>query len=191
MPESIKIDIWGQVEGTDNYRIKPPERVDIDSPAMGDGYTYERYFDECPCAIQRTHTVTSGGRATFRKEVAYDDYENRESATYQPINVQPLTVYRQEIIYSGGTQTINAVKNTDFTQVLTGGTMRYGPTPPTFGSSSYYYDAGTETYQAIISSDGTISGKFLNAGTYNITAFLIAPLANPVEVPIVITVTNS
>ena len=192
MPESIKIDIWGQIEGeSDNYRIKPPERVEIDAPAMGDGNTFERFFNETPCAFHKTHTVTSGGRAVIQKEVAYDDYANRESATYYPINQQPLTVYRQEIFYSGGTQTVSAVKDTAFTQVLNGGTMRYGTTPPSFGSSSYFYDAGTDTYQAIISSDGTISGKFLSVGTYNIIAFLVAPLAKPVQVPIVITVTNS
>ncbi len=190
MPEIIKIDIYGQIEGeSDNYRIKPPERVDIDAPAMGDGNTYERFYDECPCAFHRTHTVTEGGRAIIRKEVAYDDYENRENAEYFPINTQPLTVYRQEIFYTGGTQNIDTAVGLDFEEVLIGGTLRYGTTPPTFMPNSYYYDG--ENYQANIASDGTISGKFLTTGTYNITAFLIAPNAKPVPVPITIIVTNS
>ena len=194
MPETIKIDIWGQIEGeNDNYRIKPPARVDIDAPALGDGYTFERFFDECPCAIQRTHNVTQGGRVIVRKDVAYNDWEIRSSladSDFYPINSSPISVYRQEIFYSGGTQSLAAVAGVEYSYVLTGGTMRYGATPPTFMPGSYHYD-GDESYQAIISSDGTISGTFRNAGTYNITAFLVAPKAKPVPIPIVITVTNS
>ena len=186
MSEQIKIDVWGQVEGTDNYRIKPPDRVGIDAPAMGDGYAYEWFFDECPCAIQRTHTITSGGRAVIRKEVAYDDVGNRESATYYPINQQPLTVLRQEIIYSGGTQYLSAVQQTSSSYTLnSSASLRYGSGGIAFAPGSY------NTGQAIITSSGTLNLFYLSPGTYTFTAFLTAPLAKPVPVSFVITVTNS
>jgi len=189
MPETIKIDIWGQIEGeSDNYRIKPPERVDIDAPALGDGRTFERFYAECPCAIQCTTTITEGGRLVVRKEVAYNDWEIRSSladSDFYPINSSPISVYRQEIFYSGGTQTFTAVKGSSYEFVLSGGSMRYGSAAPDFFSSSYH------SSQAQITSGGTMTVAFASAGTYNITAFLVAPLAKPVPVPIVITVTNS
>ena len=189
MPETIKIDIWGQIEGeNDNYRIKPPARVDIDAPALGDGNTFERFFDECPCAIQRTNNVTFGGRVIVRKEVAYNDWEIRSSladSDFYPINSSPISVYRQEIFYSGGTQTFTAVKGSSYEFVLSGGSMRYGTAAPEFFASSYH------SSQAQITSGGTMTLDFESAGTYNITAFLVAKLAKPVPVPIVITVTNS
>ena len=186
MSEEIKIDIWGQIEGeSDNFKCAPPDAIEIDTPSQGDGPTYKRFFDEIPCAIQRDTPITSGGRMTIRKEFAYDDYANRESATYYPIDAQPHKTYRQEIFYSGGTQTVSAVVGSAFTQVLSGGSLRYGTAGAVYVESSYHGS------QATITSGGTISGTFASAGTYNITAFLIAQLAKPVPVPIVITVTNS
>lgn len=186
MPEAIKIDIWGQIEGeSDNYRCAPPAAIEIDAPTQGEGEIYERFYNETPCAFHRSTQITSGGRMTIRKEFAYDDYANRESASYMPIDANARTVYRQEIFYSGGTQTVAAVAGSEFTQVLSGGTLRYGSESATYLPSSYI------SSQATITSDGTISGTFENAGTYSITAFLTAPLAKPVAVPIVITVTNS
>lgn len=184
MPEAIKIDIWGQIEGeSDNFRCAPPGPVETDVPAQGDGAIYKRFYEETPCAFHRETPITSGGRMTIRKEFAYDDYANRESATYYPIDANPRTVYRQEIFYSGGTQTILASAGSAFTQVLSGGTLRYGSESASYFPSSYHGS------QATISSDGTIAGTFASSGTYNITAFLTAPLAKPVPVSIVITVT--
>lgn len=189
MPEQIRIDIWGQIEGeNDNYRIKPPARVDIDAPANGDGYMFERFFMECPCAIQRTHNVTQGGRVIVRKEVAYNDWEIRSSlvdSDFYPINSSPILVYRQEILYSAGTQSFTAVKGSSYEFVLSGASLRYGTASADYFSSSYH------SSQAQITSGGTMTVAFASAGTYNITAFLVAPLAKPVPVPIVITVTNS
>ena len=186
MPEAIKIDIWGQIEGeSDNYRCAPPAAIETDAPAQGEGEIFERFYNETPCAFHRSTQVTSGGRMTIRKEFAYDDYANRESATYYPIDAQPHKTYRQEIFYSGGTQTVSAVVGSAFTQVLSGGSLRYGTAGAVYVESSYHGS------QATITSGGTISGTFASAGTYNITAFLIAQLAKPVPVPIVITVTNS
>jgi len=186
MSEQICIDIYGQIEGeNDNYRIKPPERVDIDAPALGDGYTYERFYAECPCAIHRTHTVTAGGRMTVQKEVAYDDWNNRVSASFIPINSSPILVYRQEIYYEGGSQTFTAVKGSSSDVVLSGGSLRYGTDAAEYLSSSYCSN------QAQITSGGTMTMNFETAGTYNFTAYLIAPMAKPVPVSITITVTNS
>ena len=186
MPEAIKIDIWGQIEGeSDNYRCAPPAAIETDAPAQGEGEIFERFYNETPCAFHRSTQVTSGGRMTIRKEFAYDDYANRESATYMPIDANARTVYRQEIFYSGGTQTVAAVAGSAFEQVLSGGTLRYGSDSAAYLPSSYI------SSQATISSDGTISGTIADAGTYSITAFLTAPLAKPVPVSIVITVTNS
>ena len=189
MPETIKIDIWGQIEGeSDNYCIKPPEKVDVDTPLAGDGEAFERYYDECPCAIQRTKTITSGGRAFVRKEVAYNDWEVRSSlanSEFHPINESPISVYRQEIFYEGGTQTMTQVSGESAAMVLVGGTLRYGAATPAFVSSSYLGGAVT------IDSAGNLTSEISGAGTYNITAFLTAKLAKPVPVPITITVTNS
>ena len=186
MAEEITIDIWGQILGeSDNYRCAPPAAIETDAPAQGEGEIFERFFDETPCAFHRSTQITSGGRMTIRKEFAYDDYANRESATYYPIDAQPHKTYRQEIFYSGGTQTVAAVAGSAFEQVLSGGTLRYGSKPALYFESSYHGS------QASITSDGTISGTFTSAGTYNITAFLTAELAKPVPVSIVITVTNS
>jgi hypothetical protein len=184
MAEEITIDIWGQILGeSDNYRCAPPDAIEIDAPAEGEGVIYKRYYNETPCAIHRETQITSGGRMTIQKEFAYDDYGNRESATYYPIDAQPHKTYRQEIYYSGGTQTVAASAGSAFSQVLSGGTLRYGSEPALYFESSYHGS------QATITSDGTISGTFTSAGTYNITAFLTAELAKPVPVSIVITVT--
>ena len=194
MAEQIKIDIWGQIEGeSDNYRCQPPEVVETDVPAEGDGTIFKRFYNETPCAYHRVTPITSGGRMIIKKDFAYDDWEKRnDSATeFAPIDAQPRTVYRQEIFYSGGTQTVSAVVGSAYTQVLSGGTMRYGTSSALFFESSYFYNGDDSSYQANISSDGTISGKFIASGTYTLTAFLTAPLAKPVPVPIVITVTNS
>lgn len=189
MPETIKIDIWGQIEGeSDNYRIKPPERVDIDAPALGNGKTYERFYKECPCAFHRTTTITEGGRLVVQKEVAYNDWEVRSSladSEFHPINESPISVLRQEIFYEGGTQTMTQVSGESAVKVLVGGTLRYGTDAPAFVSSSYLGGAVT------IDSAGNLTSEISGAGTYNITAFLTAKLAKPVPVPIVITVTNS
>lgn len=189
MPETIKIDIWGQIEGeSDNYRIKPPERVDIDAPALGDGRTFERFYNECPCAFHRTTTITEGGRLIVQKEVAYNDWDTRSSladSEFHPINESPISVPRQEIFYTGGTQSFSVVKRTDYEFVLSGGSLRYGSSAPEFISSSYHLG------QVEITSGGTMTLNMAGEGTYNITAFLAAKLAKPVPVPIVITVTNS
>ena len=186
MSEEINIDIWGQIEGeSDNFKCAPPAAIETDAPAQGEGEIFERFYNETPCAFHRSTQVTSGGRMTIRKEFAYDDYANRESATYMPIDANARTVYRQEIFYSGGTQTVAAVAGSAFEQVLSGGTLRYGSDSAAYLPSSYI------SSQATISSDGTISGTIADAGTYSITAFLTAPLAKPVPVSIVITVTNS
>ena len=192
MAEEITIDIWGQILGeSDNYRCAPPAAIETDAPAQGEGEIFERFFDETPCAFHRSTQITSGGRMTIKKEFAYDDYANRESANYMPIDANAHKVYRQEIFYSGGTQTVAAVAGSAFTQVLSGGTLRYGTSAALFFESGYYWNADNSSYQANITSGGTISGTFTSAGTYNITAFLTAQLAKPVAVPIVITVTNS
>lgn len=186
MSEEIKIDIWGQIEGeSDNFKCAPPDAIETDVPTDGEGEMFQRFFNETPCAFHRTTQITSGGRMTIRKEFAYDDYANRASANYMPIDANGHTVYRQEIFYSGGTQTVSAVVGSAFTQVLSGGSLRYGTAGAVYVESSYHGS------QATITSGGTISGTFASAGTYNITAFLIAQLAKPVPVPIVITVTNS
>lgn len=186
MPEKIRIDIWGQIEGeNDHYRIKPPDRVDIDASALGDGDSFERYFDECPCAIQRTRTVLEGDRKIYRKMVAYNDWALRHSladSEFFPINTTPIIVYRQEILYTGGTQTFNAVAGTSSTFTLTGAALRYGSGHAAYVANSYY------NYQAQINSSGILTANFSVAGTYNITAFLSAQLAKPVPVSIVINV---
>ena len=189
MPDQIRIDIWGHIEGeSDQFGIKPPEKVDVDTPLAGDGESYERYFDECPCAFQRTKTITDGGRAYVRKEVAYDAWSARtsNSTVFYPINSSPLVVYRQEIFYEGGTQSFTGVVGSSYTSALVGGTQRYSDgAQPKYASSSYYSEAVS------ISSSGQITYQFENAGTYNITAFLVTPMAKPVPVPITITITSN
>lgn len=184
MPEMINIDIWGQIEGeSDNYRVKPPEVVEMDAPEEGDGAIYKRFFKETPCAFHRDLPITSGGRTIILKEYAYDDWANRESAMYVPIDTQPRSVPRQEIIYSGGTQTVAAVVGSAYSQVLSSATLYYGNENAAYVASSYLDG------KAVITSSGTIEGTFTSAGTYNVTAYLTAPLAKPVPVQIVITVT--
>lgn len=185
MPEKITIDQWGQIRGeSENYRCAPPGPIEVDSPAEGDGAVYRRYFDETPCAFQRDTLVTSGGRMTIRTEVGYDDYANRESATYYPINAADISVNRQEILYSAGTQTLIGSAGSNYSSTLASAGLLYGSENAKYVSSSYTLSGGSAT----ITSGGSITYNFTSAGTYSINALMTAPLAKPVLVPIQITI---
>ena len=183
MSEQILIDIWGQIQGeSDNYRVEPPCVVETDAPDGTDGDVFRRFYNETPCAFHRDRITKAGGRTAIVTMVAYGDWEQRSSATYVPINTQPIAVNRQEILYSGGTQTISASAGVPFSQTLASAGLYYGS-----GGASYV-PGSFHSSQAVITSSGTIEGTFTSAGTYTCAAFLTAELAKPVAVPIVITV---
>ena len=62
----------------------------------GTGITYIRFVSTSPCAVQRitqqeTTAPDGGARSVSVYEVAYGEWEDRESMTYYPIN-QPVPV---------------------------------------------------------------------------------------------------
>ena len=74
MSEQIEVDCWGQVAGeSNNYRVKPPVTVEIDTPANGEGFTYRRFYKECPCMIQRDGVATVGDRTIVETKLGYGD----------------------------------------------------------------------------------------------------------------------
>lgn len=183
MPETIYIDIWGQIQGeSDNYRVEPPCVVEVDAPDGTDGDVFRRFFNETPCAFHRDRITKAGGRSAIVTMVAYGDWEDRQNANFLPIDAQPIPVPRQEIIYSGGTQTVSASAGVPFSQTLASAGLYYGSGGASYVPGSFY------SSQAVITSSGTIEGTFTSAGTYTCAAFLTAPLAKPVPVSIVITV---
>ena len=66
----------------------------------GTGIQYIRFVSTSPCSVQRvtsTETVAPDGgrRSTIVHEVAYGDWEQRETLTYYPIN-QPIPINENE-----------------------------------------------------------------------------------------------
>lgn len=186
MAETIQIDIWGHIKGeSDQYRVKPPYEVETDAPAVGNGYIYHRFFNECPCAIHRDGLSESNGRVSIVTMVAYGDWNDKENLNYSSIDSPFLSVYRQEVFAED--QTVNATVGTAFTFEIPS-SLRYGTDLTTIKSYVPTYSA--QLPDGVTLSGTTISGtNEVAAGTYTVTVCLIAPLSK--ELPITVTLVVS
>ena len=184
MAETIQIDIWGHVKGeSDQYRVKPPYEVQTDVPADGDGYIYHRFFNECPCAIHRDVCETVSGRIKVQKQVAYGDWDSRDTLSYSTIDKPFLSVYRQEIYAEN--QTFNATAGTAFSFDLVA-SLRYGTDTSTISCSIPSSSASLPEGASL--SGKTISGTVTTAGTYVVTIDMIAPLAKKKSITVTLVV---
>ena len=188
MSEIITIDCWGQIRGeSDNFRVKPVDAFQIDGPEDddADGYTYERYFNECPCAIQRTYKETAGGRVLIQREVAYGDWTIRTTGTFdwKPITNGTFDVYRQEVIASN--QSFNATHGTAISGATVAASLLYGEVGE---DTVFAFQQGSGITGVEISSVGVLSGTVSTAGTYTAKVAIIAPLAKEKVITITLTV---
>ena len=187
MPETIEVDCWGQVAGeSDNYRVKPPVTVEIDTPANGEGFTYRRFYKECPCMIQRDGVATVGDRTFIETKLGYGDWNTRASSMTFVDFAPTLVVNRQEITASN--QFFNAVAGTAISGATVAASLTYGTVADNAVFSFY---TGSSISGVELSSDGVFSGTIAAAGTYTAQVAIIAPHAKQKIITVTFTVTNS
>jgi hypothetical protein len=187
MPEIIEIDCWGQVAGeSDNFRVKPPVTVEIDTPANGDGFTFRRFFKECPCAVQRDSVVTEGDRTIVITQIGYGDWNDRASSMTFVDFAPTLSVYRQEITASN--QTFNAITGVEISGATIAASLTYG----TVADNATFSFYGTSSIPGVeLSSSGVLSGRITPAGTYSAQVAIIAPHAKQKVITVKFYVSNS
>ena len=187
MPETIEVDCWGQVAGeSDNYRVKPPVTVEIDTPANGEGFTYRRFYKECPCMIQRNGTTTVGDRTIIETKLGYGDWNTRESSMTFVDFAPTLTVTRQEV--TGSNQSFNAVAGVAISGTTIAASLTYGTVAD---NATFSFYNGTSISGLTLSSAGVLSGTIAAAGTYTAQVAIIAPHAKQKIITVTFTVTNS
>lgn len=184
MSETIEIDCWGQVAGeSDNYRVKPPVVFETDAPENGDGYIYRRYFNECPCAVQRDVIETAGGRISIKTQIGYGDWNNRATSMNFVALTPTLSVTRQEITASN--QSFNATAGTAISGATIAASLTYG----TVADNATFSFYGTSSITGVeLSSIGVLSGTVSTAGTYTAQVAIIAPHAKQKVITITLVV---
>jgi hypothetical protein len=189
MSEKITIDVWGHIRGeSDDFRVKPVDVYQVDAPEDddADGDTFERYANECPCAMQRTKKVTAGGRVTIQRDVTYGDWTLRATELdWKPISVGTLEVYRQEIIASN--QEFNATAGSEITGATVAASLLYGEVGE---DTKFAFQQGSGITGVELSSAGVLSGTVSTAGTYQAKVEIIAPLAKHKVITITLTVSE-
>lgn len=188
MSETITIDCWGQIRGeSDNFRVKPVDVFQVDGPEDddADGATYERYFNETPCAFQRTLKQTAGGRVSIQREVAYGDWTIRtnEAIEWFPVNNGTFDVLRQEVIASN--QTFTATAGAAISGATVAASLRYGSVGE---DTKFAFRQGSGITGVELSSAGVLSGTVSTAGTYTAEVAILAPLAKEKVITITLTV---